>query len=59
MIPKHHDFEPLCSVGVHGLSSELTPAELFKLYFDPAIVNFICSATNEYADRNKSNYSTK
>ena len=59
-IPNCYDFEPWRSVGVHHLlsSNELTPADIFKLYLDPAIVDVICSATNEYAERNKSKYPT-
>ena len=60
-IRQYHDFQPSRSVGVQNVPSnfeELTPADLFKLYFDSAIVDVICSASNEYAERNKSNYPT-
>ena len=43
------------SVGAHLPSSicEPSPADLFKLFFDEEIVQRICDASNEYAERNK------
>ena len=43
------------SVGAHLPSSicEPSPADLFKLFFDEEIVQSICDASNEYAERNK------
>ena len=57
-VPSLHQFNPSRSVGVHlPLHSEdWSPEELFKLYFDSEIVNMICNASNEYAERNKNKY---
>ncbi len=54
-VPQKHDFKPLRPVGPHLHSHAVTysPAALFKLYFDSDIVQKICDATNEYAERNK------
>ena len=54
-VPKGHEFNPLRSIGPHLPSciDVSSPAELFKLYFDSDIVQKICDATNEYAERNK------
>ncbi len=54
-IPKTHNFHPSRSAGAH-LSidiGELTPADIFKLYFDSVIVQKICDSTNEYAEIHK------
>ena len=56
-IPKTHDFNPLRAIGAHfplGIS-ELSPADLFKLFFDMDIVQKVCEATNEYAELQKKN----
>ena len=55
-VPDLHEFKPSRSVGVHlpSRSGEWPPYELFKLFFDSEIVNMICDASNEYAERNKS-----
>ena len=57
-VPSLHQFNPSRSVGVHlPLHSEdWSPEELFKVYFDSEIVNMICDASNEYAERNKNKY---
>lgn len=54
-VPKTHPFQPLRPVGPHlpATIQVSSPAELFKLYFDSGIVERICNATNEYAERNK------
>ena len=54
-VPKGHEFKPLRSIGPHLPSciEVSSPAELFKQYFDLDIVQKICDATNEYAERNK------
>ena len=54
-VPSLHQFNPSRSVGVHlPLHSEdWSPEELFK---DSEIVNMICDASNEYAERNKNKY---
>ena len=50
-IRQYHDFQPSRSVGVVPSNvEELIPADVFKLYFDSAIVDVICSASNEYAE---------
>ncbi len=57
-VPSLHNFNPSRSPGVHLplLSEEWSPEELFRLYFDSAIVKVICDASNEYAERNKNRY---
>ncbi len=57
-VPSLHNFNPSRSPGVHLplLSEEWSPEELFRLYFDFAIVKVICDASNEYAERNKNRY---
>lgn len=60
-VPQRFDFVPKRPVGVHNIPSnfeEITPGDLFKLYFDSTVVDYICSASNEYAERNKSKYPT-
>ena len=60
-VPEYFDFVPKQSVGAHNIPSnleEITPCDLFKSYFDSTVVDCICSASNEYAERNKSKYPT-
>ena len=52
-----HNLNPARSPGVHlPFHSDDWSPELFKLYFDSEIVNVICDASNEYAERNKNKY---
>ena len=55
-VPKTHDFKPLRAAGAclpSGYSVEPSPTDLFQLFFDNEIVQKICNATNEYAERQK------
>ena len=54
-IPKSHSFEPVRPVGVHlpAEVGEVSPEKLFKLYFSSDIVQYICAASNESAERVK------
>lgn len=54
-VPSGHEFKLLQSIRPHLPSciEVSSPAELFKLYFGLDIVQKICDATNEYAERQK------
>jgi hypothetical protein len=58
-VPQIHIFNPSRTVGAHvPYDNEITPADLFKLFFDSKIVQDICDASNEYAELKKSSRST-
>ena len=52
-VPKTHDFRAAGACLPSGFSVEPSPADLFQLFFDNKIVQKICDATNEYAERQK------
>lgn len=54
-IPPSFHFDPPCPSGVY-IPEDVdpnSPIELFKLFFDAEIVDYICSASNEYAESEK------
>uniref|UniRef100_A0A1X7TKW5 PiggyBac transposable element-derived protein domain-containing protein n=1 Tax=Amphimedon queenslandica TaxID=400682 RepID=A0A1X7TKW5_AMPQE len=52
-VPKKHDFKPSRNIGAYLPASvnASSPVDLFKLFFNEVIVQNICDATNEFAER--------